>query len=92
MSPSTYSDDDSNVSPPPRDISTASTSTWSDQFHHPILTLSPDGRELEYQGVGSTDREAAAAARAIEPIPPACGIYYYEVEIRSKGPKAHINK
>ncbi|ESK98176.1 ran-binding protein [Moniliophthora roreri MCA 2997] len=110
MSPSTDSDDDSNISPPPRDIPTASTSTsaftpsvissdqvlklptrWSDQFHHPILTLSPDGRELEYQGVGSTDREAAAAARTIEPIPPVCGIYYYEVEIRSKGPKAHIS-
>ncbi|KAF9263120.1 SPRY-domain-containing protein [Marasmius fiardii PR-910] len=107
-STSTDSDDDSNASPPPREIPTASTSStsaissdqvlklptrWSVQFRHHILSLSEDGRELTYQGTGSTDRdrEAAAAARTIQHIPPACGIYYYEVEIRSKGQKAHIS-
>jgi hypothetical protein len=30
-------------------------------------------------------------ARTNHPIPPACGIYYYELEILSKAPKAHIS-
>ncbi|KAA1468420.1 SPRY-domain-containing protein [Dentipellis sp. KUC8613] len=30
-------------------------------------------------------------ARTNHPIPPACGIYYYEVEILSKGQKAHVS-
>ncbi|KAG7090737.1 hypothetical protein E1B28_009827 [Marasmius oreades] len=66
---------------------------WSVQFRHHILNLSEDGRELTYQGTGGSDRdrEAAAAARTVQHIPPACGIYYYEVEIRSKGQKAHIS-
>lgn len=34
----------------------------------------------------SGDRDAAAA-RTIHPIPPACGIYYYEVDILCKGQK-----
>ncbi|KAK1216717.1 hypothetical protein PQX77_020646 [Marasmius sp. AFHP31] len=66
---------------------------WSDQFKHHILNLSSDGRELTYSGTGNTDREreAAAAARTVQSIPPACGIYYFEVEIRSKDEKAHIS-
>ncbi|KAK7029698.1 hypothetical protein VNI00_014396 [Paramarasmius palmivorus] len=106
MSPPSDSDDDSAFSPPPpsRDVPAASTASvishdqvlklptrWSDQYHHQALSLSNDGRELEYQGVGGSERDGAAAARSTEPIPPACGIYYYEVEIRSKGPKAHIS-
>ncbi|KAL0581409.1 hypothetical protein V5O48_000673 [Marasmius crinis-equi] len=66
---------------------------WSDVFRHHYLSLSEDGRELTYQGIGHTDREreSAAAARTHEPIPPACGIYYYEVDIRSKDQKANIS-
>jgi Ran-binding protein 9/10 len=37
----------------------------------------------------NTERDAAAV-RTVHPIPPACGIYYYEVDIRSKGPKACV--
>lgn len=37
----------------------------------------------------SGDRESAAA-RANEPVPPACGIYYYEVEILHKGGKGYV--
>lgn len=32
----------------------------------------------------------AAAARANYPVPPACGIYYYEVEILQKGNKGYV--
>lgn len=118
MSPPTDSDDESNVSPPPRDTAlTPLVATfhpdqvlrlptrWSEQFRHAMLNLSPDGRDLTYQGPlqayqsfhssdlrlskgasFSGDKEAAAA-RTIHPIPPACGIYYYEVDVLSKGQK-----
>lgn len=83
---------------------------WCEQFRHPLLSVSADGRELAYhgqsscissyctrtvqtqaissfQGPPSVGDKDAAAARTIHPIPPACGIYYYEVEIvhRVKG-------
>ncbi|KAI9512293.1 SPRY-domain-containing protein [Russula earlei] len=67
---------------------------WSEQDRHTYLSVSADGRELTYHGGsfqngGSTDN--AAMARTNHPIPPACGIYYYEIEILSKTPKAHIS-
>jgi hypothetical protein len=40
--------------------------------------------QLETGSPGSSEKDTAAAARTIFPIPPACGIYYYEVEITSK--------
>ncbi|KIP02849.1 hypothetical protein PHLGIDRAFT_78477 [Phlebiopsis gigantea 11061_1 CR5-6] len=66
---------------------------WSEQDRHNLLTVSGDGRELTFYGaycscVGDRD---SAAARANHPIPPACGIYYYEVEILQKGAKGHIS-
>lgn len=66
-------------------------SRWSEQMRHPLLTVSPDGRDLSYEGVSCSGDRDAAAARTINPIPPACGIYYYEVTILSKGQKGHIS-
>ena len=76
---------------------------WSDQDRHLSLSVSPDGRELTFVGEFSSQPNAttnsrtpgtscigdkdAAAARANHSIPPACGIYYYEVEIVNKGQK-----
>lgn len=76
---------------------------WSEQDRHHLLTVSADGRDLTFYGalcsaklavacspeagqscIGDRD---SAAARANHPIPPACGIYYYEVEILQKGTK-----
>lgn len=37
-----------------------------------------------FQGVGKTHKDAASA-RASHPIPAACGIYYFEVKVISKG-------
>ena len=76
---------------------------WSDQDRHLSLSVSPDGCELTFVGTLGSQPNAitnsptpgvscigdkdAAAARANHSIPPACGIYYYEVEIVNKGQK-----
>lgn len=76
---------------------------WSDQDRHLSLSVSSDGRELTFvgklgfqpnvstnvrpPGVSCIGDKDAAAARANHSIPPACGIYYYEVEIVNKGQK-----
>ncbi|KAF5311882.1 hypothetical protein D9619_003081 [Psilocybe cf. subviscida] len=67
-------------------------SRWGDQERHPHINVSADGRELSYGGSTSIngDKDAAAARTTIS-IPPACGIYYYEVEILGKEAKSHIS-
>jgi hypothetical protein len=39
---------------------------------------------------GASDSQASAA-RTIHPVPPACGVYYYEVEIVNKGSKGSVS-
>ncbi|PPQ72669.1 hypothetical protein CVT26_002885 [Gymnopilus dilepis] len=73
---------------PPQDQAFKLPTRWSEECRHQHLSVTPDGRELSYQGPASTSDKDAAAARANHPIPPACGIYYYEVEIIAKEPKA----
>ncbi|KAF8746254.1 hypothetical protein AX14_000052 [Amanita brunnescens Koide BX004] len=103
VSPSTDSDDDSTASPP-RDPAPAPPPSvpasdhalrlptrWSDQMKHSSLSVSADGRDLTFNGSASGGDRDAAAARTTHPIPPACGIYYYEVSILSKGQKGHIS-
>ncbi|KAJ7748469.1 SPRY-domain-containing protein [Mycena maculata] len=98
MSPTTDSDEDG--SPPPRRVTpTADPSPqvlnlptrWSEHYRHELLTISPDGRDVTYQGASCNGDKDAAAVRTTHPIPPACGIYYYEVEILCKGNKGHIS-
>ncbi|KAK2461734.1 hypothetical protein APHAL10511_006197 [Amanita phalloides] len=100
-SPSTDSDDDS-IATPPRDPAPAPAlltsdhilrlpTRWSDQMKHSSLSVSSDGRDLTYNGSTSTGDRDAAAARTAHHIPSACGIYYYEVHILSKGQKGHIS-
>ncbi|KIY66812.1 SPRY-domain-containing protein [Cylindrobasidium torrendii FP15055 ss-10] len=102
-SPSIDSDEDSataspmDMSPPPQPLPSPDTilqlpTRWSD-CRHQSLNVSSDGRELMFQGASNGgDRDGhAGAARTDHPIPPACGIYYYEVEVRSKSSSAHIS-
>ncbi|KAF8213685.1 hypothetical protein K438DRAFT_1707519 [Mycena galopus ATCC 62051] len=98
LTPSTDSDDDG--SPPPRRVvPTANPSPqvlqlptrWSECYRHELLSISPDGRDVTYQGASCNGDKDAAAARTTHPIPSACGIYYYEVDILSKGNKGHIS-
>ncbi|KIJ45239.1 hypothetical protein M422DRAFT_30095 [Sphaerobolus stellatus SS14] len=63
---------------------------WSDTDRWASLTVSPDGRELTFHGSSNSGEKDAAAARTNYPIPAACGIYYYEIEILNKGQKGHI--
>ncbi|KAG1749624.1 uncharacterized protein EDB91DRAFT_1108746 [Suillus paluster] len=66
---------------------------WCEEYRSPLLSVSADGRDLTYHGSPSNSDKDAAAAHTIFPIPPACGIYYYEVEVTSKtnSNKGHIS-
>ncbi|KAJ7630430.1 SPRY-domain-containing protein [Roridomyces roridus] len=91
LSPATDSDDEG--SPPPRRATPVPDSSsqmlklptrMSESCRHELLSISPDGRDVTYQ-------ETLRLFRTAYPIPPACGIYYYEVDILSKGNKGHIS-
>ncbi|KAJ7071552.1 SPRY-domain-containing protein [Mycena amicta] len=98
LSPS--SDSEEEGSPPPqRPTPTLNASPevlhlptrWNEHCRHESLSISPDGRDITFQGASCNGDKDAAAARTKHPIPPACGIYYYEVDILSKGNKGHIS-
>lgn len=64
---------------------------WSDGDDRcPSLSVSVDGRDLTFHGSMLAGDKDAAAARTNFPIPPACGVYYYEIKILNKGVKGHI--
>ncbi|KAL7285967.1 hypothetical protein ACG7TL_001082 [Trametes sanguinea] len=103
LSPVGDSDDESIATPPPPQpaigaVTVLSTNTvlmlptrWSEQDRMPSLSVSLDGRELTFTGPSCMGDRESSAARANHPIPPACGIYYYEVEILHKCPKGPIS-
>ncbi|KLO05137.1 SPRY-domain-containing protein [Schizopora paradoxa] len=64
---------------------------WSDQDRNQFLKISEDGRNVQFHGPSSQGEKEAAAVRADHSVPPACGIYYYEVTIMDKGSKGHIS-
>lgn len=57
---------------------------WNDQDRYPGLDVSPDGLEVKYNGSAPKSDVEAASVRADYAMSPACGIYYFEVEIKSK--------
>ncbi|EXJ87529.1 hypothetical protein A1O3_04489 [Capronia epimyces CBS 606.96] len=59
-------------------------SRWNEQDRYPGLELSNDDRDVKYSGSGSKADIEAASVRADYPMSPACGIYYFEVEIKNK--------
>jgi hypothetical protein len=76
---------------------------WSDQYRHTSLSIAGEGRDAVFNGkslalfifglahsaagpLGSSESQASAVRTSV-PVPPACGIYYYEVEIVNKGAK-----
>ncbi|KAH8834895.1 hypothetical protein DL96DRAFT_1572181 [Flagelloscypha sp. PMI_526] len=54
-------------------------------IRNPLLSVAPNGRELTFHGASCSGDKESAAARTNFAIPPACGVYYYEVKILNKG-------
>ncbi|XP_076060828.1 ran-binding protein M isoform X2 [Oratosquilla oratoria] len=57
---------------------------WSSKDKFSFIGLSQNNLRVHYKGHGKTHKDAASV-RATHPIPAACGLYYYEVKIVSKG-------
>lgn len=59
-------------------------SRWSEQDKYPGLDIMNDGQDLKYSGSASKADIEAASVRTDFGMPLACGIYYFEVEIKQK--------
>lgn len=57
---------------------------WSSKDKANFISLSENNLKVHYKGVGKGHKDAAAV-RATHPIPSSCLIYYFEIEIISKG-------
>ncbi|CAG0913883.1 unnamed protein product [Notodromas monacha] len=57
---------------------------WNAKDKFLYIGLSDDNLTVQHTG-HSEDHMGAASVRADHPIPPACGLYYFEVKIISKG-------
>jgi hypothetical protein len=57
---------------------------WSTVYKCQTLNLSHGNLRVTYKGPGKTHKDAASV-RTEYPIPAACGIYYFEIKIVSKG-------
>lgn len=60
-------------------------SKWAEADKYGGLDLAAGGLDIKYGGTSKLSDHEAAAARADHPMPPQCGIYYYEVTIVSNG-------
>ncbi|XP_070536267.1 ran-binding protein 9-like [Ptychodera flava] len=58
--------------------------SWSPKDKYNFIGLSQNNLRVHYKGTGKTHKDAASV-RATHPIPAACGLYYFEVKIVSKG-------
>lgn len=58
--------------------------SWSPKDKYNYIGLSQNNLRVHYKGHGKTHKDAASV-RATHPIPAACGLYYFEVKIVSKG-------
>lgn len=59
-------------------------SRWSETERHFGLELLNGGLEARYVGPINKSDQEAASVRADHPMPPQCGIYYFEIKILSK--------
>lgn len=62
---------------------------WSSQDKYTYIGLSQNNLRAHYKGVGKTHKDAASV-RAAHPIPAACGLYYFEIKVVSKGRDGYI--
>ena len=59
-------------------------SAWNEADKYALLDIHGDGLELRYQGQTLKNGQEAATARANHPIPPQCGLYYFEITVLGK--------
>ncbi|OOF91022.1 hypothetical protein ASPCADRAFT_400441 [Aspergillus carbonarius ITEM 5010] len=59
-------------------------SRWNDDDKYSGLELTNGGLEVRYTGPVNKHDHEAAAVRADNPMPPQCGIYYFEITIITK--------
>jgi hypothetical protein len=60
-------------------------SKFNERDRCPVLELLNDGMDAKFAGPSKGGDTDAASVRADHPIPPSCGIYYFEVHILSRG-------
>ncbi|XP_074115289.1 ran-binding protein M isoform X1 [Cotesia typhae] len=58
--------------------------SWSPKDKYNYIGLSQNNLRVHYKGFGKTHKDAASV-RTTHSIPAACGLYYFEVKIVSKG-------
>ncbi|KAJ3351665.1 Ran-binding protein 9 [Allomyces javanicus] len=78
-----------NILHPTRRDAIALPSAWNPKDKCGLVELHEGAQRANYNGTGRSDQDAASV-RANHPIPPECGIFYYEVEIVSKGTDGYI--
>lgn len=66
-------------------------SRWSDSDKYAGLELTNGGLEVRYTGPVNKHEHEAAAIRADNPMPPQCGIYYFEITILSKPKEGYVS-
>lgn len=66
-------------------------SRWSDTDKFPTLETLHGGLEVRYTGPLNKHDHEAAAVRTDNPMPPQCGIYYFEITILSKPKEGYVS-
>ncbi|KAJ5273883.1 SPla/RYanodine receptor SPRY [Penicillium angulare] len=70
--------------PSPADHISPLPTQWNAFDKYANLELSNDGLDVKYTGPVHKHDHEAAALRADNPMPPQCGIYYFEIKIEAK--------
>ena len=65
-------------------------SKWAEVERQGELEIAGDGLDIRLIAVLKTADHEAAAVRADHPMPPQCGLYYYEVTIISTGKEGYL--
>ncbi|RPA97522.1 SPRY-domain-containing protein [Choiromyces venosus 120613-1] len=63
---------------------------WNENDKCPGIDLLNNGMEVKFIGPQKVSDNDAAAVRADQPMPPQCGLFYYEVTVVSKGKEGLI--
>jgi SPRY domain len=65
-------------------------SKLNDRDRCTILEILNDGMEVHFSAPSKGTESDAASVRADRPIPPQCGVYYYEVSVLARGNKGCV--